>query len=225
MAVALDIEGATALSRQNITIVGCGPGALDYLTPAARNSIAEAEVLVGASRLLELFPAVAAERIVVGADIAKVLDQIATRVNQRKVVVLVSGDPGVCSLAQPVIRKFGWQACRVIPGVSSVQVAFARLGLDWTDARLISAHHHAPEEVDFAGLTNDAKIAVLAGNASTMSWVVKLANHLSETHTIVVCEDLTLPRERLTSMSAGELAARPLSPQTILLFLGKKICR
>ena len=38
-----------------IVIVGCGPGSPDYLTPLARRAVERAEVLVGASRLLDLF--------------------------------------------------------------------------------------------------------------------------------------------------------------------------
>jgi precorrin-6y C5,15-methyltransferase (decarboxylating) CbiE subunit len=206
----------------SISIVGCGPGSLDYLTPAARRSIEEAEVLVGAWRLLALFPGSGAKRIVVGSDIPQALDQLASQLGQQKVAVLVSGDPGVCSLAQPVIRRFGWQSCRVIPGVSSVQVAFARVGVDWTDARLISAHHHVPD-TGFASLVSEPKIALLAGNSSNMSWVIELAEHLAETHTIFACQDLTLPQEQVFCLSPEQLAACPLSSQTILLFLGKKL--
>ena len=95
-----------------ITIAGCGPGALEYVTPAALHAIEQAEVLVGARRLLETFPRVAAERIVVGADVHKALDAMAKHVGRRRIVVLVTGDPGLCSLARPVIRGFGRDACR-----------------------------------------------------------------------------------------------------------------
>jgi precorrin-6y C5,15-methyltransferase (decarboxylating) CbiE subunit len=206
----------------SITIVGCGPGGLDYLTPAARASIVQAEVLVGASRLLELFATNGAERIVVGADIPKALDQLAPHVGKHKVVVIVSGDPGICSLAQPVIQRFGWESCRVIPGISSMQVAFARLGLDWTDARLISAHHHAPK-LDMGSLAGEGKIAVLAGNASTKEWIVGLAKRLAVTHSIFVCEDLTLSQERVFRLGPDDLAGAKLSAQSIVLFIGKKI--
>jgi cobalt-precorrin-7 (C5)-methyltransferase len=222
MALERNSANLTRLNQHGITIAGCGPGGLDYLTPAARASIAGAEVLVGASRLLALFPANAAERIVVGADIPKALDQLAPHLGQRKVVVLVSGDPGLCSLAQPVIERFGWQVCQVIPGISSLQVAFARLGLDWTDARLLSAHHHAPQ-LDLDSLAEEGKIAVLAGNASTMTWIVGLAKRLTDTHTIFACEDLTLPQERVFRLGPDELAGAHLSAQSIVLFIGKKI--
>jgi cobalt-precorrin-7 (C5)-methyltransferase len=222
MALEQNPAGARDSSGYSITIVGCGPGGLDYLTPAVRDSIAQAEVLVGASRLLEMFAANGAERIVVGADIPGVLDELAPHIGKRKVVVIVSGDPGICSLAQPVIQRFGWQSCQVIPGISSVQVAFALLGLDWTDARLISAHHHAPQ-LDMDSLAEENKIAVLAGNASTMEWIVELSKRLAATHAIFACEDLTLPQERVFRLGPEQLAGGKLSAQSIVLFIGKKI--
>ncbi len=222
MALEQDFAGSGSAVDDSIAIVGCGPGALDYVTPLALRLIEGAEVLVGASRLLDMFPASRAQRIVVGPDIPQALERMASEVGQRKVVVLVSGDPGICSLAQPVIKRFGIEACGVVPGISSVQVAFARLGVDWTGARLISAHRRAPD-LDASALAGEAKIAVLAGNAATMPWVVELAQRLAETHTIFVCENLTLPHEKLSRLNPAELAAGKLSPQSILLFIGKKI--
>ena len=133
-----------AIEFQSISIVGCGPGSLDYLTPASLRAIEQAEVLVGAKRLLDLFAASPAERIVVSAEIGEVLDHIAVRADRQRIAVLVTGDPGLFSLAKPVIERFGRTRCRVIPGVSSVQTAFARIGVDWADARIISIHKEYP---------------------------------------------------------------------------------
>jgi len=52
-------------------IAGLRPGSPDYLTPAARNAIEQAEVLVGAGRLLELFPNHRGEKIIVGSDMKR----------------------------------------------------------------------------------------------------------------------------------------------------------
>ncbi|MGA2035789.1 MAG: SAM-dependent methyltransferase, partial [Thermoguttaceae bacterium] len=45
-----------AMNLPPLVIVGCGPGAPEYLTDAARQAVAQAEVLVGSARLLALFP-------------------------------------------------------------------------------------------------------------------------------------------------------------------------
>jgi precorrin-6y C5,15-methyltransferase (decarboxylating) CbiE subunit len=206
------------LTPHGITIVGCGPGGLEYLTPAARCAIEEAEVLVGARRVLEGLPPTTAERIVVGADIPGALEALAGRVGRQRIAVVVSGDPGVCSLAQPVIRRFGRAACRVIPGITAVQVAFARLGLEWFGATLLSAHEGVPA-VTGAALADAPKIAVLAGNPASVPWLRSLGRDLAGSHAIFVCENLTLPDERVRRVSGEELAGLPLPARTVLLFV------
>ena len=200
-----------------ITIAGCGPGALEYVTPAALRAIGQAEVLVGARRLLESFPEVVAERIVVGS-VQQALDAMAGYVGQRRIVVLVTGDPGLCSLARPVLRRFGRSACRVIPGISSVHAAFASVGSDWFGARILSAHDHAPE-IDPASLVIEENLAVLAGNPAHADWVKALAETLLATHDLFVCENLTLPDE-----SVRRVACLPmnLASRTVLLFIKKE---
>ena len=44
----------------------------------------------------------------------------------RRIAVLVTGDPGLASLASAVIEHFGFSFCRVLPGISS-----HRLGNEW----------------------------------------------------------------------------------------------
>ena len=202
-----------------ITIVGCGPGALEYVTPAALREISHAQVLVGAKRLLETFPDVAAERIVVGANVEQALDALAARLGNSRIVVLVTGDPGLCSLARPVIRRFGRSACRVIPGISSVHAAFASIGLDWLGAQILSAHDTAPS-LDPSGLAQEEKLAVLAGNPANAAWVESLVGSLLPTHEIFLCENLTLDDESVRQLDNLQ---RPmnLASRSILLFLRK----
>ncbi len=115
-----------AVEKKKIIIVGCGPGAEYYITPAAREAAQKADVLIVSRRLQELFPEIAAERIDSGIDVDGTLDTMAARRDAGlQVVLLATGDPGIASLAQPVVRRFGRENCEVIPGISSIQVAFA----------------------------------------------------------------------------------------------------
>ncbi|APG27467.1 precorrin-6y C5,15-methyltransferase (decarboxylating) subunit CbiE [Syntrophotalea acetylenivorans] len=206
-----------AITDKPITIVGCGPGGPAYLTDAARHAVEHAGLLVAANRLLELFPEAQAERLAVGADIAAVLQTMETRLGQLPMVVLVTGDPGMHSLARPVVRHFGRALCRIIPGISSVQAAFAAAGLDWMDARILSAHGTLPE-VDHDDLEAVDKIAVLAGSQSALRWIADLAKRLAP-RWILVCEELTLPGETVTKVTADILARMEASPRTVVLLL------
>lgn len=207
-----------ANAQPQITIIGCGPGAPDHLTEAGRRAAANAATLVGAARLLELFPESPAERIAVSAHIEACLEQIAARLPHGPVAVLVTGDPGVASLARPVLRRFGREACKVIPGISSVQAAFARLGVDWLGARILSAHGALPD-IPPESLAGETRIAILAGSAAALGWAADVAEWLGEGWRIFLCEDLTLAGERVRELDPAALRTADASPRAIVMLL------
>lgn len=204
-----------------IIIAGCGPGHSDYLTTAVKNAVTAAEVLVGAPHLLELFAEAKATRIPVGRDIQEALTEMENQ-RQRQIVVLVSGDTGLFSLARSVQNHFGAQHCRLIPGISSVQVACARLGLDWNDLRIISAHGRRLE-VTANELKAWQKIAVLAGTTQATQWVAEMLEQLGSRYCAFACENLTREEERIRQMTAGELRDANLASRTIILLLDQEL--
>jgi cobalt-precorrin-7 (C5)-methyltransferase len=206
------------MKRHFLVIAGCGPGSPEYLTPAVVSAVQWAEVLVGARRLLDLFPESPAEKIVADADVEKVLREIEVRRGMKRIAVLVTGDPGLCSLARPVVRRFGREACVVIPGVSSVQVAFARIGIDWLGAKIIDAHGQDPGVAPDA-LADEGKVAVLAGRKEAFPWISRLAARLGNDYRIYLCEDLTLPGEKVRLIDAEALSVLDPSPRSIVLFV------
>ena len=84
---------------------------------------------------------------VIGKDILGVMDFIREKLHGNDVVVMVSGDPGFYSLLSALKMNFSEEQLKVIPGISSVQLAFARISEVWQDAELISMHgRHASDE-------------------------------------------------------------------------------
>jgi precorrin-6y C5,15-methyltransferase (decarboxylating) CbiE subunit len=205
------------------TIIGCGPGSEDYLTPAACRAVEHASVIVGTKRLLELFPKSPAEKVAVGARIEEVLDLVALRQDSDSIVFLVTGDPGIFSLSKLVVKRFGRDSCEVIPGISSVQAAFAKLALDWADARIISAHKENPSDQEWSSVGASDKIAVLAGRKAALEWLAAAVPELEGRRRIFVCEDLTLASEKVYETTAKELADVELSSRTIILIIKSEI--
>ena len=202
-----------------VWIVGCGPGSPDYLTEAARQAVAQAEVLVGSRRLLQLFASHAGKRISIDGCVTAAPARIAALVRGGKLVaVLVTGDPGLFSLAAGVVDAIGQKHCQIVPGVSAVQVAFARLALDWSGARVLSAHGRTPD-VAAAELSRVEKIAVLAGGRAAIGWAAALAGGLRGSHAVWLCEDLTLPTERIRRTTPRSLARTRASPLAIVLLV------
>ncbi len=203
---------------RNIVIIGCGPGSAEYLSPLARKAAADAYLLLGSRRLLELFGDSHCEKVAVNADVEKALDKIAEKRESGKIAVLVSGDPGLCSLAKPVVARFGRENCKIIPGVSSLQLAFASVGLDWLDAKIITAHAGEPD-IDIDAIAGEAKIAVLGGTEKSMEWIFKLAKRLGSDRRIFICENLSLPEEKITEVTLENFKKCHPSSMTIALLV------
>lgn len=203
-----------------ITIIGCGPGSADYLTSIARRAALEADVLLGSPRLISLFPESKAERVEVTRSLIAVseVSKWASKVN--KIAVLVSGDPGISSMAKPIIRHFGAENCRVIPGISSVQLAFAKIGMEWSSARIITAHKSDPTE-DIATLAKEKKIVVLAGRAGAIDWIARLAEAMGAGVEAAVCENLSMPDEKISKIPASALKGYKAPSMTVVILVKK----
>lgn len=210
------------VKRQSILIVGCGPGSLDYVTPAALQAIESSDLLIGARRLLDLFPSASAERVRVDTDVRTVLSTIEGFPDEKRIAVLVTGDPGLHSLAKIIVEHFGKESCKIIPGISSVQLAFARLGLDWSDVRIVSTHKENPV-IDYS-LTNASKIAILGGRKESTKWVEQLAN-LAGDYRIFICENLTLPNEIVHEVKVNELASIEVPSLTTFVLIKRNLLK
>lgn len=202
---------------KKITIIGCGPGHPDYVTQQAQHAVMDSRLLVGSDRLLSLFdttaPTVSCPAY--SADAIKVVEQ---HLVEGPVTVLVSGDVGLCSLAIPLVAHFGIDKCRLIPGISSVQVAFSRLGLDWKDAKILSTHADLPKDA-LDDLNRFDRIAVLGGGSKSLDWVQNLSVHLGPQYAVYLCEDLTLETEHIRQLQPQSIdVAKPRS-LSIYLFI------
>jgi precorrin-6B C5,15-methyltransferase / cobalt-precorrin-6B C5,C15-methyltransferase len=119
-----------------ITVIGWDGGPLARV--AARRLAAARMVVASASQLSTIDAPADAERVVLG-DVPAAVARLAA--HPGPAVVVASGDPGFFGLLR-LLRRAGL-APRVLPAPSSVAVAFARLGLPWDDAVVVSAHGHA----------------------------------------------------------------------------------
>ncbi|MFF4115546.1 precorrin-6y C5,15-methyltransferase (decarboxylating) subunit CbiE [Streptomyces sp. NPDC001714] len=188
-----------------ITVVGTGTG-----VPVPPDALAGAELVVGGLRHLEAvrLPE-GAERIVLGPP-APALDTVAEYVRKdRPVVVLASGDPGFFGIVRVLAERFGADALDVRPGVSSVATAFARVGLPWDDAVVVSAHGREPRTAVNVCRAHP-KVAVLTGPGAGPAELGAALRHspVSGARSLVVASALGSARERLEWVTPAEAAAR-----------------
>ena len=125
-------------------IIGVLDNGVAGLTPAALAHLQSADLIIGAERTLALFESVLpaqTERRDMGGQLSNIPEWITqARNEQRRVVVLATGDPLCHGIASFLIGKLGLPACEILPNVSTLQWACTRLGLAWQGAKICSVH-------------------------------------------------------------------------------------
>jgi precorrin-6Y C5,15-methyltransferase (decarboxylating) len=179
----------------NVTVIGRDgrPAGSD-----ATKALAEARTVIGAPRHLSAAPIPeTAERIEL-----KHLDEALDALGQHEgpTVVLASGDPGFFGIVR-ALRARGITP-RVIPAVSSVALAFARIGLDWDDALVLSAHGRDPRKALAAALAHPkAAILTAPGTAGDLARELRAAGK-----TVYAAELLGTPGEHVAEYHGADLA-------------------
>lgn len=205
LAAAAPASTTPAPTRLELTVVGTGPGAGEWLTPAAWRVIRGAEVVVGGRRQLERFAPAGAERIVVGGDMDEAAAALRTCAG-RRVAVLASGDPGFFGIPVALRRLLPDAGIVTLPGISCAQLAAARLGRPWHDLCFASAHGLDLDGVVDAAAAHPRVLALTDTRHSPQAVAAALAAAGVDA-AVTVLERLGEPDERITSADAAGIAA------------------
>lgn len=137
-----------------ITLIGTGCGTPATLTEEGKHALERADVILGAARVLNGLPDACTQtgdstrEKTVEAKPRQICDLLACYIEDRNIenaAIALSGDSGFYSgariLKERILERFG-DICpvEIIPGISSVQMLAARLGIPWQDWNLVSAH-------------------------------------------------------------------------------------
>ena len=181
-----------------VTVIGCDGSPL---APAAASALAGASVVAGARRHLAAVSVPPAAGVIVIQHLDTALDAICAA--RGPAVVLASGDPGFFGIVR-VLRARGATPV-VLPAVSSVALAFARLGLDWADAVVLSAHGRDLRPVRAAALAHPTA-AILTGPPEASAGQLRSAL-LAAGRTVYAAERLGTPDERVHDLTADPAVA------------------
>jgi precorrin-2 C20-methyltransferase/precorrin-3B C17-methyltransferase len=130
--------GRNGRGRGRVTVVGLGPAGAQWLTPEARDALAAADDLVGYETYVARVPERRGQRRHpsdnrVEAQRARHALELAA--GGARVAVVSSGDPGIFAMASAVLEaldeadgRLAGVDVRVVPGLSAMQVAAARVG-------------------------------------------------------------------------------------------------
>lgn len=185
-----------------ITVVGIGADGMAGLVPAASAELRRATVIFGGPRQLELLDHdVTAERRTWPSPMLPALRDLLS--GAADVHVVASGDPMLHGIGVTLIRLFGADRVKVLPHVSSVTLACARLGWSVQETEVISLVNAAPH----TAVRRGGRAIILSRNAETPRVLSRL---LSETgrgdSAFTVLEQVGGPAERITTMTALQWA-------------------
>ena len=127
-----------AETRAKLVIVGIGDDGLAGLTEAARRVVAEADLILGAPATLRLIEGGTARKVPLDPEMPAALRQVREAMKEHRPVLVSSGDPLFYGVARYLCDRLGKDQFEVVPHVSSMQLAFARVKESWEDAFLTS---------------------------------------------------------------------------------------
>ncbi len=201
-----------------IHIVGIGDDGVDGLTGQARQLIQQAEVLIGAKSAIDQIVDSRAEKIAVGGDLEKLKSTIA-ELHDRPTVMLASGDPLFYGIAKFLTEAFGKDRFEVVPHVSSMQLAFARVKESWDDAYLSNLATQSLDRVVDSIRTAD-RAGLFTTEAITPAVVAEaLLDRRINYFTAYVCENLGTPHETVTQGDLESIRDQTFSPMNVMVLV------
>lgn len=207
-----------------IYVLGIGPGNRDYLTKKAEKIAENAEVLIGGKRALELFNNPEQQKIKITAELKKIKNYIQENYQSKNIAVLVSGDPGLYSLLNYLKREIGEEILEVIAGISSLQIAAAKIKLNWNDMQISSLHGNQENKAEVLKLIRDnSKVGLFTDKRFPPSEIANyLLNNGVENKAIYVFENLSYSDEKITAGSLKEISQKSFSKLTVMIILDNK---
>ena len=204
-----------------VNIIGIGPGNPDLLTGAARQAIAESNILIGDKRMLSAF--VDSSKTVYDTIKTSAIAEIAAKADPTKDVlaVLVSGDVGFFSLAKTISGKLPDCECVRYCGISSLVYFASKLQLSWDDAKIVSMHGRDQNLV--AAVAQNKKVFSLTGGEHSPQALCKqLCEHGMGQVTVYVGENLSYPEEKITQGTAEEISALNFPSLSVMMLLNNE---
>lgn len=201
----------------NVTLIGMGSGQPENLTLQGLAALRQADLILGARRLLTVLPAGCTENRAAAYRPDEVAELLQTS-GAENAVLVYSGDTGFYSGASSMMEKLealGVRA-RVLPGLSSIQLLAAALGRPWQGWNLVSAHGRTCDPVAEC-MQGRPTFFLTGGSEDPATLCAQLEAEGFGDVQGVVGQCLGTPEEKLFRGSVKELAAGRFNSLSVLL--------
>lgn len=217
-------------------VIGVLDDGVESLSMTALAYLRNADVIIGGARTLALFEHEFKDGAV-RHDLTGQLKMVpewvrAARNDHLACVVLATGDPLCHGIAPYLAQHLCVQALDILPNLSTLQLACARVGLAWQDARIVSVHARdagewargaTPAHGLYAlaqALRAHGRLLVLTSPDNSPDRIARLllAEGLGDDFHMAVAENLLQPEERvLAELSPLEAAGMRFADLNVVL--------
>ncbi|MFQ5479706.1 MAG: precorrin-6y C5,15-methyltransferase (decarboxylating) subunit CbiE [Thermodesulfobacteriota bacterium] len=214
-----------------IYVIGLGLEGVESLSGKALRIIKKSGLIAGGRRHLEGLAdvaEVAGERFAITSDLAALegcIRGFSLKNKRSTVTVLATGDPLLYGIGNFIIRRFGKARVRIIPGVSVIQEAFARIKESSAGLKVQSLHgRHLEYDELCRNISSNPSLALFTDSRNTPDVVagglLKAGLGGVKVH---VCEALGYTEEKIRSGSLKSMAREKFThPLSVMIFIREK---
>lgn len=197
---------------KSMKLIGIGDNGIASLLPQYIEWINQSEVLVGGERLLAFFPHYQGEKIAVKGGLKALVQRLEQET--RNTIILASGDPLFYGIGSYLAAKL---PIEVYPYMSSVQLAFSRMGEGWSDAYITSVHGR-PIKGLAQRIDGKKKVALLTDETNSPNAIASYLKQFGMTeYKAFVAENLQGEQEKCGWYTLDEMEVGNFSPLNVVI--------
>lgn len=205
--------------KKEVTLAGIGMGSVYSMTAACEKACVEADIIIGAKRVLESlkhFNKPMAAKVIT----SEIVDYVKNHPQYSKIVVALSGDIGFYSGAKKLYEGLKEYDIRTVCGISSVVYLASKLRMPWEDIKLLSAHGREANYI--AEVKRNQKTFMLLGTSGGVKELCStlIKNGLSDVH-VFVGTDLSYENEKIEEGRPEEFLEKEFSSLSVVLIENK----
>jgi precorrin-6Y C5,15-methyltransferase (decarboxylating) len=207
--------------EERIYILGIGDDGFEGLSRHAQALLQEAGLILGPPGLIDRLKHLSTAKEITPLDLEKLVERLEEEKGQRKIVLLTHGDPLFFGTARFLCDRLGKERFEVVPHVSSMQLAFARVKENWDEAYLTNLATQPLQRVvekirtaEKVGLFTTADITPAVIAASLLQGGIDYFH-------VYVCENLGAKDERVTRGMLEDIARESFAALNVMLLIRK----
>lgn len=198
-----------------VSLIGIGMGTPENMTREAFGACVEADVLIGAKRILDTVVELGKPVFAAYRD-NEIKDFVEQHPEYKKIAVLLSGDIGFYSGAKKMLDLFEDFRTEVYSGISSVVYFCGKLHTAWEDVHLISLHGREANAI--AAVKRYKKVFALIGQQDGVNQLCRnLCSYGFSDVMVYAGENLSYSNERILSGTAKSMAQESFEKLSVVL--------